>query len=267
MIEHGEVIGRRSTQALCGRVVDDAPGDRSGPWSRAACPYFGPRIEQEASTRIGLKLDLQRVLRVHRTASGDEALDKLSRPAARAAARRATTPCTPVRAPARRTMRAKLLAAAGLLGDGDATPRPRDAEATWRDYLTDHLARGAVRALTSIRWTSPALTRVNLGRLAAEPTPIILITHPRRRRRRRSPSPGRQAPSPGGCTARRAGRARRCPETVHTTDTQPQSLPAPRGRVGSLRAKVVSLGKASDECREHGVAQAQDIGARPPSRT
>ena len=37
-----------------------------------------------------LKLDLQRVLRVHRTASGDEALDKLSRLAARAAARRAT---------------------------------------------------------------------------------------------------------------------------------------------------------------------------------
>ena len=76
-----------------------------------------------------LKLDLQRVLRVHRTASGDEALDKLSRLAARAAARRATDAvhagsCAGASDDAR-----ELLAATGLLGDGDAVPRPRDAEA------------------------------------------------------------------------------------------------------------------------------------------
>ena len=106
-----------------------------------------------------LKLDLQRVLRVHRTASGDEALDKLSRLAARAAARRATD-----------AVHAGSCAGAsddgassggdGLLGDGDAVPRPRDAEAILSDYLTDHLARGAVRALDVDSMDEPGMISV-----------------------------------------------------------------------------------------------------------
>ena len=53
MIEHDEAhrstfntgASRRSGRRRIRRSLRE-------PWSRAACPYFGPRIEQEASTRI-----------------------------------------------------------------------------------------------------------------------------------------------------------------------------------------------------------------------
>ena len=54
----------------------------------------------------------------------------------------------------------ELLAATGLLGDGDAVPRPRDAEAILADYLTDHLARGAVRALDVDSMDEPGMISV-----------------------------------------------------------------------------------------------------------
>ena len=109
-----------------------------------------------------LKLDLQRVLRVHRTASGDEALDKLSRLAARAAARRATDAVHAGSCAGASDDCIELLAATGLLGDGDgdAVPRPRDAEAILADYLTDHLARGAVRALDVDSMDEPGMISV-----------------------------------------------------------------------------------------------------------
>ena len=107
-----------------------------------------------------MKLDLQRVLRVHRTASGDEALDKLSRLAARAAARRATDAVHAGSCAGASDDCIELLAATGLLGDGDAVPRPRDAEDILADYLTDHLARGAVRALDVDSMDEPGMISV-----------------------------------------------------------------------------------------------------------
>ena len=107
-----------------------------------------------------MKLDLQRVLRVHRTASGDEALDKLSRLAARAAARRATDAVHAGSCAGASDDCIELLAATGLLSDGDAVPRPRDAEAILSDYLTDHLARGAVRALDVDSMDEPGMISV-----------------------------------------------------------------------------------------------------------
>ena len=54
----------------------------------------------------------------------------------------------------------ELLAATGLLGDGDAVPRPRDAEDILADYLTDHLVRGAVRALDVDSMDEPGMISV-----------------------------------------------------------------------------------------------------------
>ena len=48
----------------------------------------------------------------------------------------------------------------GLLGDGDAVPRPRDAEDILADYLTDHLARGATRALDVDSMDEPGMISV-----------------------------------------------------------------------------------------------------------
>jgi len=107
-----------------------------------------------------LKLDLQRVLRVHRTASGDEALDKVSRLAARAAARGATDAVHAGSCAGASDGVRELLSATGLLRDGDAVPRPRDAEAILGDYLTDRLTRGAARALDVDSMDEPGMISV-----------------------------------------------------------------------------------------------------------
>ena len=172
----------------------------------------------------------------------DEALDKHARLAARAAARRATTPRAG-RAPARRTTYAALLAATGLLSDGDAVPRPRDAEAIWADYLTDRRAR-AVRAPDVVDGRARGVCE--------------LTSYPvRRGSRQRPPSPGRRAPSPGGCTARRAGRARRCPRqfTQQTPNPEPRQRRGksrlPRARSYLLAKPATSAGKTASPSPRH----------------
>ena len=97
-----------------------------------------------------LRLDLLTVLRVHRLANGPEALDKLSRLAARALARDAAAAAAGTAVAGDRGARAAaLLRDAGLAPAGDAAAVERDL-ATW---VRNQLARGKVRGLdTDAPW-------------------------------------------------------------------------------------------------------------------
>ena len=92
-------------------------------------------------------LDLQRTLRLHRTAAGDDALDKLSRLAARAVARRATDALHAGSADGVDGDARELLVATGLLGDDGAVAPPADAERLLGDWLKDRLGAAVVRDL------------------------------------------------------------------------------------------------------------------------
>ena len=162
-----KLIGRRSTQALRGGVVDDAPGDRSGSPGRVRRVLTLGRVSSERHRRgpaeIGSAARAAGAPHgLGRRGPGQAVAPGRARRGEKGDGRR-----TRGRAPARRTIARELLAATGLLGDGDAVPRPRDAEDILADYLTDHLARGAVRALDVDSMDEPGMIAC---RSAAEPT-------------------------------------------------------------------------------------------------